>query len=171
MSSMFVSSRLAYRRVSQITLLTPILIKLHLLPIGQRSKYKILAANIKTWSLIIFLDIFRNYIFLSALCVLLPKPYIQWALELPKSMIGQSCELVKLRVRRAGHVTTLNSTVTKHIRWLLQRSIRQYHKSHKETTFNRKGKEQKDTFNPLLHHLTVCSNRFSFEEALAPEKG
>ena len=131
MSSMFFSSRLAYHRVSQITSLTPILIKLHLLPIGQRSKCKILAANIKTCSLIIFLDIFRNYIFLSALCVLLPKPYIQWALELPKSMIGQSCELVKLRVRRAGHVTTLNSTVTKHIHWLLQRSIRQYHKSHK----------------------------------------
>ena len=34
-----------------------------------------------------FLDIFRNYIFLSALCALLSKPYIQWALELPKSMI------------------------------------------------------------------------------------
>ena len=57
MSSMFVSSRLAYRRVSQITSLTPILIKLHLLKIEQRSKYKILAANIKTYSLIIFPDI------------------------------------------------------------------------------------------------------------------
>ena len=57
MSSMFVSSRLAYHRVSQITSLTPILIKLHLLKIEQRSKYKILAANIKTYSLIIFPDI------------------------------------------------------------------------------------------------------------------
>ena len=84
---MLFSSRLAYHRVRQITSLTPILIKLHLLPIEQRSKYKILAANIKTYSLIIFLGIFRNYIFLSTLCVLLPKPYIQWALELPKSMI------------------------------------------------------------------------------------
>ena len=131
-SSMLFSFRLAYHRVSQITSLTPILIKLHLLPIEQRRKYKIsLASNIKTYSLIMFLNIFRNSIFLSALCVLLPKPYIQWALELPKSIIGQSCELVKLRVRRAGYVTTLNSTVTKHIHWLFQRSIRQCHKSHK----------------------------------------
>ena len=83
---MLFSFRLAYHRVSQITSLTPILIKLHLLPIEQRSKYKILAANIKTYSLIMFLDIFRNYIFLSALCALLPKPYIQWAMELPKSL-------------------------------------------------------------------------------------
>ena len=87
MSSMFFSSRLAYHRASQITSLTPILIKLHLLPIEQRSKYKILDASIKTYSLIMFLDIFRNYIFLSVLCASLPKPYIQWALELPKSMI------------------------------------------------------------------------------------
>ena len=65
---------------------------MHLLPIEQRNKYKILAANIKTYSLIIFLDTFRNYIFLSALCVLLPKPYIQWALELPKSKIHAGSE-------------------------------------------------------------------------------
>ena len=84
---MLFSFRLAYHRVSQITSLTPILIKLHLLPIEQRSKYKILAANIKTFSLITFLDIFRNYILLSAFCDFLPKPYIQWALELAKSMI------------------------------------------------------------------------------------
>ena len=43
----------------------------------------------KTYSLIIFLDdrIFRNYISLNALCAFLAKLYIQWALELPKSMI------------------------------------------------------------------------------------
>ena len=100
---MLFSSRLAYHRVSQITSLTPILIKLNLPPIEQWSKYKILAANIKTYSLIIFLDIFRKYIFLSALCALLPKPYIQWALELPKSMIqvlvragALDCESIKL---------------------------------------------------------------------------